>query len=529
MLPSGDTSLLAIGVAIAVGVGAFVVYLFVLRPARHPLQSLPGPQPTSILLGNAAFSQRLWTAASPFPHPQLHWLQAHGGIYHFRFLLFERIAVADPDALKHILVTNAANYERGPVARALLSDYTGGIGLLSAEEPTHSAQRKLLQPHFATNPLKSYVTTVFVPRTMRIVTALLSDTTANHVDMDELLATLTLDMIAIAAFGYDLSASSPHTVMIADAFRTLNAPPSLLFALGTTYAPWLPRMLPSGRRRAAAQAVLKRTVDAIIEQRTAASPQPSDASPLPRDMLAHMLDAGVPLDDARVHVMTFLLAGSDTTRNTLSWVLAMLATHPDVLARAADEATAAIHLASKRDTAASSSPLTWDSLGELPYLTAVIQETMRLYPTVIHVAPRTCVADDWIPRVDGSPVYLPKGCGVHISVAAIHRNPQSWTRPEEFLPERFVDGTELSAQDQAQRGDNRTHSFFYLPFSAGPKNCIGHRFALTEMQVVLALLLHHLTFTLAPTADLAPKFTGVTLKPTRLALVVARRQPAACT
>ncbi|OQR91410.1 hypothetical protein ACHHYP_04710 [Achlya hypogyna] len=499
---------LAPGAAIALSLPlAYVGYRFLKRP--HPLDILPGPPSKSVIYGNAReFGRTRWSDATPFPEPFSTWMRDYGLAFHYRVLFYHRVALADPVSLKHVLVTNAVNYPRSDVSRALLRNLTGGDGLLSSEDPTHAAQRKRLNPHFAHTVFKSYIP-VFGQEVSRLAAELDAVVTSKTpVHLPDLTTRLTLNIIGKTAFGYDFDAfDAQRAKSVIDAFEQLNTPPRLLYTLGLIFIPGFRHWpLPYLEQIQRAKATLYKIVDDVVAHKLKA---PTAAA----DLLDLMLD-GITPDEARVHVMTFMFAGHETTSNSLCWVLGVLTRHPEVEQRVVRECR---QMLTRHD-----GMVTWDALAELPYLTAVIHETLRLYPTALFITARNCERDDYIPRTNAPPFLMPKGAHVSVSVGAIHRNPLYWTDPDMFCPDRFIEGSREHEADKALR-DGKGNTFVFMPFSAGTKNCIGKRFAIAEMQTALALLLPKYAFKLTPDAVLHPKMTGVTIKPSNLCMTVEAR------
>jgi cytochrome P450 len=120
-------------------------------------------------------------------------------------------------------------------------------------------------------------------------------------------------------------------------------------------------------------------------------------------------------------------------------------------------------------------------LPRLPYTRMALQEALRLYPPAWSIARRAIENDE----LAGYPI--PAGSVVHISLYALHRHPRLWDAPDAFRPERF---------DEAEV--EKRHKFAYLPFSAGPRKCIGDQFAMTEGQLILATVAQRFDLTLAP-------------------------------
>ncbi|OQR98604.1 hypothetical protein ACHHYP_08339 [Achlya hypogyna] len=487
---------------------AYFIHVLVILPYFTPLKALPGPPPSSIVFGNAqelsAFS---WDEMNPFPSVHLTWLKQYGPAYHCRILGTERVTIGDPEAIKHIYITNDKIYPRHILSRSLLRSFTGGIGLLSSEDPIHASQRKMLNPHFATTKLKSFVD-VFQQHASIFTDQMCSVSDTNTpVSIYDVMTRLSFDIIGLAAFGYDFGAQFYRSTDIMEAYEDLNMTPRFFITFGMAYVPgfeeWPLAVL---RKRKKARELLFKVVNDVIERKLSAPPSSA------RDLLDLMLDSSghkLTAEEAKVHVMTFLFAGHETTSNSLCWVFTMLAQHPDVEQRVAAECRGV----------SGRGPLTWDDLADLPYTTAVIHETMRLYPAVMNLSTRECQRDDVVPLANGKSITIYKGTQVYVSVAANNRNPTYWSHPDDFLPERFLEGSELYQADKALRG-GRSVSYIFTPFSIGPKACIGTRFALAEMQIVLATVLSKVSFELHATADVNAKITGVTVKPKNLQMTV---------
>ena len=200
-----------------------------------------------------------------------------------------------------------------------------------------------------------------------------------------------------------------------------------------------------------------RRLHAVVEQviaRRRQSEQDHD------DLLSALLQ-GLDGRALRDELVTFLLAGHETTANALVWTFHLLGRHRDVAARLRSEIGAA--LAGRAPT-----------LGDLPrlgYARMVLEEAMRLYPPV-WVVDRNAIAEDAIGGFRIRPGTL-----VMLSQYVTHRHPEFWPEPERFEPERFA--------PQAARGRPR---FAYFPFAGGPRSCIGGQFAMTEATLLLAWL-----------------------------------------
>jgi len=187
---------------------------------------------------------------------------------------------------------------------------------------------------------------------------------------------------------------------------------------------------------------------------------------------------GCPLSDPAVaaQAVLFMLAGYETTANTLAFCLYNVALSPGAEARVLEEVDRF-----GREAAPSYSDL---QDGRFPYITAVIHETLRLFPPATATAIRTLAEDTAL----GSTV-LPRGTNVLVNILAMHHDEALWESPSEFRPERFLKGAP---------GFKPHHPYAHLPFGAGGRQCIGMRFALEEATIALVRFYQKYTFRLSP-------------------------------
>ncbi|XP_006898395.1 PREDICTED: cytochrome P450 4F8-like [Elephantulus edwardii] len=171
-------------------------------------------------------------------------------------------------------------------------------------------------------------------------------------------------------------------------------------------------------------------------------------------------------EDIHAEVETFMFGGHDTTASGLSWVLYNLAKHPEYQERCRKEVQELL-----KDRG--SEEIEWDDLAQLPFLTMCIKESMRLYPPVTTIF-RCCTQDTVLP--DGR--VIPKDTNCLITIFGTHHNPSIWPDPEVYDPFRFN-----------LENSQKMSPLAFIPFSFGPRNCIGQKFAMAEMKVILALTL----------------------------------------
>ncbi|XP_065500652.1 cytochrome P450 3A21-like [Caloenas nicobarica] len=164
----------------------------------------------------------------------------------------------------------------------------------------------------------------------------------------------------------------------------------------------------------------------------------------------------------------FIFAGYEPTSNTLAYLAYELATHPDVQQKLLEEIDTVLP---------NKAPLTYEAVMQLEYLDMAVSETLRLFPLGGRIE-RTCKKD-----VEINGVTIPKGTIVMIPAYILQHDPEYWPNPEEFRPERF-----------SKENKDAIDPYTYLPFGAGPRNCIGMRFALLTLKVAIIALLQHFTF-----------------------------------
>lgn len=188
------------------------------------------------------------------------------------------------------------------------------------------------------------------------------------------------------------------------------------------------------------------------------------------------------LDEA----ITLLFAGQDTSAATLSWTLHLLSLHRDKQERVVEELRSVLG-----DDVNSRITLSKSMISRMPYLDAVVKESMRLYPVAPFIV-RMLTTDITIPndeihavnnRRSKKSITLPASTFACIWIYALHRNPKLWDRPNEFLPERWID-PELRSRDLGQEEYGA-----YMPFAIGPRNCLGQPLAQVILRIILAKIL----------------------------------------
>jgi cytochrome P450 len=390
--------------------------------------------------------------------------------------------VLNPEWVQRVLLDNAANYEKPRLVKRILSP-TIGRGLLTAERELWRAQRKIVSASFTPPAVDA-----LVPLFGEIGEAMAAPWNDGTRDMAVEATSATMRVIATALFSGDERLTTPQAMDHITAAMDGVSEARIQVLLGMPLIP----LTSKGRRGRAGQQFLRKTLGAIVGERLG-SDAPDD---FVTSMIRELIDR-FPREEAIElaidNAATFYLAGHETTANLTSWTLFVLSEQPELQERVAAEATAALHAGADADLPQ-----------RLPLLRAVVDETLRLYPPVPRFD-REAVGDD---RLGDHEVQA--GDLVSIWPWLIHRHTKLWDEPDAFNPERFG------------RGRAR-HRFQYLPFGAGPRTCVGARFAMAEALTILAIWLRQWRFAPVPGREVRPSGMVTLRQEGGLPLILSRR------
>lgn len=403
----------------------------------------------------------------------------YGDVARFRLANRPMYQVNHPDGIKHVLQDNHRNYNRDNISFTLLKPALGN-GLLVTDGDFWLRQRRLMQPAFHRQRIATFGS-LMVDAAVALLgrwEPIAARRTAVNV-ADEMMA-VTLSIATKTLFSTDISAEV-EVVRRATAVITED----FMFRLSTPFYPSLNVPTLRNRRFAATMREIDRVVYGIIAERRRSGADPGDL--LSMLMEARDEESGAAMDDRQLRdeVITLLMAGHETTAVAMTWVWYLLSKHPAVQQRLHQELA---------EVLGGRTP-TLDDLPKLKYTRMVIDETMRLYPPAYYSS-RNAVQDDEI-----CGYHIPAGAFVGISPYVIHRQPALWENPEGFDPERFT----------PERAANRPR-FAYIPFLAGPHQCIGNTFALVEAQLILATVAQRYRLELVP-GHRVEAVPAVTLRP----------------
>jgi len=345
------------------------------------------------------------------------------------------VIVSDPELVKQIFTGDPKVFHAGE-GNSVLRPVLGDNSVLVLDEKPHIGQRRLMLPPFHGERMQGYGEKMAEIAAREIE----SWPTGEPYRLRPRMQAITLEIILETVFGVH---GGERMAALRDALRDfldLTTNPSLLAPL-LLLGPERARQVPAFRRR------IER-VDALIHAEIAERRPAEDLAE--RDDVFSMLvsarhEDGSPMSDAEIRdeLLTLLVAGHETTATALSWAMERLVRHPAKLERLRDEALA----------------------GEDAYLTATIQETLRLRPVIVLVIRRLTEP------VELGGYEIPAGASVNPCIHLIHRDPEIYPEPDRFLPERFL--------------ENPPGTYTWIPFGGGVRRCLGAAFAQFEMQVVL--------------------------------------------
>ena len=400
------------------------------------------------------------------------WTRDFGDIFYYRAGWIHVYFLNHPDLIESVLISQAQNFAKDKVIQN--SRWFLGLGLLTSEGNEWRRQRRLCQPAFHRQRLASYGQTMGAYAEEMLAVWSDGDVRDIHQEMMQ----LTMRIVAKVLFSVEVTedaqkvAASLNLLMRhTSGFRMIMPPPLRHLPL-----PELVRV-----KRAVRE--LDEIVNRIIHERRAGG----DNGDLLSMLIAARDEDGTSMTDRQLRdeIMTFLLAGHETTAVSLSWTWYLLSQHPEAARKLRQEL---------RDVLGGRTPQLED-LARLPYTDKVVKESMRLYP------PAWSLARSVAKETDIGGYRVPVGANVVMSPWIMHRDPRFFDHPEQFDPDRWAD----PSTQQLPR-------FAYFPFGGGPRLCIGASFAMMEANLLLAAIGQRFELRLVPGHPVTPQ-PGITLRP----------------
>ncbi|KAI3813489.1 hypothetical protein L1987_18214 [Smallanthus sonchifolius] len=463
-------------------------------------QGVRGPKP-GFLIGNLLDIASLTSKSTSFDMPTIDHdiiprLLPHfvlwSKIYGKRFIYWNgtepRMCLTENELIKELLVKHSTSSGKSWLQQQGSKHFIGR-GLLMANGQNWHHQRHIVAPAFFNDKLKSYAG-YMVECTKEMIRSMKTEVAMGRVEFEigECMARLTADIISRTEFdsSYEKGKQIFHLLTVlqqlcAQASRHLCLPGS--------------RFLPSkyNREIKSLKMEVERLLMEIIQSRKDCV-EIGRSSSYGNDLLGMLLNEmqkkngsngfGLNLQVIMDECKTFFFAGHETTALLLTWTIMLLASNPSWQ----DKVRAEV-----REVCNGGSPSVED-LSKLSVLNMVIKESLRLYPPAT-VLPRMAFED-----IKLGDLHIPKGLSIWIPVLAIHHSKDIWGKDvNEFNPNRFA----------AQSFNQRRH---FMPFAAGPRNCVGQSFALMEAKIILSMLLCKFNFTISDSYRHAPVIV-LTIKP----------------
>jgi cytochrome P450 len=411
--------------------------------------------------------------------------------YTIAYPTFTYVCTTDPANVEHILKSNFANYVKGKFIHETMEDILGD-GIFNVDGEQWRKQRKLASLEFSTRNLKDFSSVVFREKAVKLSKILLEAyNTEQTVEMQGLLLRSTMDSICKVAFGIEVnSLTNTNSGAEASFAKAFDAANTMLFWRYFDIT-WKLKRYFNIWSEANMKEIIKRVDDFVYKviqsRRREISAQNNYLKP---DILSRFIASTekIPENDSdkylRDIILSFMVAGRETTAITLSWFLHLLCKNPDVEKRILQEINDMVKVnecvSMEESLTMFAESLTHKVLEKMHYLHAALSETLRLYPAV-PVDMKYVVSDDILP--DGFKIkkgdmmcYLPYSMG---------RMTYLWgSNAEEFRPERWLKDGIFQPQSP----------FKFTAFQAGPRNCLGKDFAYLQMKIVAAVLVRFFKF-----------------------------------
>ncbi|CAL8313516.1 unnamed protein product [Lota lota] len=454
---------------------AFLGYCLYIKHIHMKYDHIPGPPRDSFLFGHAPTMIEETRSGRNIHDKFLQWAEMYGPVYKINSFHKVIMAVTCPEATKEVLMS--PKYPKDKLLYERLFNRFGvrflGNGLVTTTNHEQwYKQRRIMDPAFSSLYLRSLMGT-FNERAENLMDELtkLADS-KKEAKMLQLVNRVTLDVITKVAFGMDLDLvnhDSPFPKAIETCLKGMVANVrDVFFQLNPKNRPFIKEV------REACQ-LLRTTGEAWISNRRTAI---QNGDNVPKDILTQIIKSAGQEDEITEededlmldNFVTFFIAGQETTANQLGFCIMELARRPDIMEKVQKEVDSVLGMKQE---------ISYDDLGEFTYLSQVLKETLRLYPSAPGTS-REVSADMTIAgyNIPGGTIYM-------FNTYVCGRMDKFFKDPLMFDPDRF-------------HPDAPKPYYCYYPFALGPRSCLGQKFAQMEAKVVMAKLLQRFEFSLVP-------------------------------
>lgn len=427
-----------------------------------------------------------------------------GLIRYFWIFNGERLLLTSPAALADVLVHNNYDFHKPDFVRWSLGRLLGD-GIILSEDDAHKIQRRKLLPAFAFRHIKD-LHPMFWTKSQEVVRAMTRHIVENAesgpteqgentaiIEMSSWSSRVALDIIGIAGLGQDFGAIHDPSNKLSQTYKYLFTPSAQqrMLNLLSIFLGWFIQVLPFQRNREMEEStrfIRATCAELIWEKKQKLAQKELDNL----DILSVAIGSGGFTDENLVdQLMTFLAAGHETTASATTWCMYLLAKHPQVQTRLRAEIRGVLQPISKADqydSAASSI-----GIDRMPYLNAVINETLRYFSPVVMTL-RVAIRDT---TIQGQ--FVPKGTTVVVMPWAVNKSESMWGPDARlFNPDRWMPKYE---GDRKGASGGATSKYAFISFLHGPRSCIGQGFARAELACLIACLVGRFSFELANKED----------------------------
>jgi cytochrome P450 len=407
------------------------------------------------------------------------------GPYYCNYQFGPVVTMSDPEDVKTVL----KKIEEFPKDQSAferldyLKNFIGFKNVFSVNNPDWHSQRSLLNKAFVSNGI------FFQPMSKKVITCLSKWETQQEVCVGNELQKLTLDVLASCIFGLDFDTLNGKLSEPLDAY---NYSLEVGFNPLRIVFPFLNKLPLKSNHDMFKNIdvfdkycwqIIDETRKKMEEKKKAGINNDDQNECLARSIVEMMIENNLSEQEIRDNLSIFFLVGHETTSNSIAWLLAVLSSNLDVQQKARQEILEKIP-----------GEVTFDSLKELPYIDGLIKECLRMFPPVPFINGRKSIKDSVVGNVQ-----IPAGTLINLNIISMANNPKIWGDPEVIRPERWYSENLTKEQRNAS-----------MPFSTGPRICIGMNMSLLEQKIFLVYLLKQFQqIKLAPTSIITPKLGGI--------------------